>query len=314
MRKAAPDPVRAPLVGALPDLPMNLAALLSNATAALAATSPTPRLDAELLLAHALGWPRARLLAEREHAPTSVQAAAFGAMLTRRAALEPVAYLVGQKEFYGLDFYVDRRVLIPRPETELLVELALAEAAHLPPSTVHRPLLIADIGTGSGAIAVALAVQLPAATLYATDLSAEALAVAARNIERHSLGGRVRLLHGDLLAPLPEPADIIVSNPPYTVLAEVEANVRAHEPWLALEGGPDGAAIYRRLLAMLPAYLRPGGAVLLEIGAWQGELVAGLLRAALPDAEVRVRQDLAGHDRVVVASHNRSRSGNVKMV
>jgi len=314
MRKAAPDPVRAPLVGALPDLPMNLAALLSNATAALAATSPTPRLDAELLLAHALGWPRARLLAERDHTPTPAQAAAFTAMIVRRAVLEPVAYLVGQKEFYGLDFYVDRRVLIPRPETELLVELTLTEAARRPPSTVHRPLLIADIGTGSGAIAVALAVQLPAATLYATDLSAEALAVAARNIERHSLGGRVRLLHGDLLAPLPEPADIIVSNPPYTVLAEVEANVRAHEPWLALEGGPDGAAIYRRLLAMLPAYLRPGGAVLLEIGAWQGELVAGLLRAALPDAEVRVRQDLAGHDRVVVASHNRSRSGNVKMV
>ena len=318
MRKAAPDLVRAPTRGALPDLPMNLAALLSNATAQLAATSPTPRLDAELLLAHALGWPRARLLAEREHAPTSVQAAAFGAMLTRRAALEPVAYLVGQKEFYGLDFYVDRRVLIPRPETELLVELVLTEARrlmqHSALSTQHSALTLADIGTGSGAIAVALAVQLPAATLYATDLSVEALVVAARNVERHGLGGRVRLLHGDLLAPLPEPADIIVSNPPYTVLAEVEANVRAHEPWLALEGGPDGAAIYRRLLAMLPAYLRPGGAVLLEIGAWQGELVAGLLRAALPDAEVRVHQDLAGHDRVVVASHKRSNSENVKMV
>jgi len=297
---------------------LTIAESLHAATNRLRVTSPTPRLDAELLLAHALGWPRARLLAEREHAPTPAQADAFGAMLTRRAALEPVAYLVGQKEFYGLDFYVDRRVLIPRPETELLVELVLTEARrlmqHSALSTQHSALTLADIGTGSGAIAVALAVQLPAATLYATDLSAEALAVAARNVERHGLGGRVRLLHGDLLAPLLEPADIIVSNPPYTVLAEVEANVRAHEPWLALEGGPDGAAIYRRLLATISAYLRPGGAVLLEIGAWQGELVAGLLRAALPDAEVRVHQDLAGHDRVVVASHVPPTSAAVKMV
>jgi release factor glutamine methyltransferase len=272
--------------------------LLREAAEALAPTSPTPRLDAELLLAHALGWPRARLLAERAHAPSPAQAAAFAAMLARRAALEPVAYIVGQKEFFGLDFYVDPRVLVPRPETELLVELALAAASRLPPHA-SRP-LIADIGTGSGAIAVALAAHLPEATVYATDLSAGALAVAARNVERHGLTGRVTLLHGDLLAPLPGPVDLIVSNPPYTVLAEVEPNVLAHEPHLALEGGPDGAALYRRLLAMAPEYLRPGGAVLLEIGAWQGELVAGLLRQALPAATVSVHQDLAGRDRVVV--------------
>jgi release factor glutamine methyltransferase len=219
-------------------------------------------------------------------------------MVARRTALEPVAYIVGQKEFFGLDFFVDRRALVPRPETELLVQLALAHASRLMPRP--SPLLIADIGTGSGAIAVTLAAKLPGARLYATDLSADALAVAARNVERHGLTARVMLLHGDLLAPLPGPIDLIVSNPPYTVLAEVEPNVLAHEPHLALEGGPDGAALYRRLLANAPAYLRPGGAVLLEIGAWQGELVAGLLREALPAATVTVHQDLAGHDRVVV--------------
>jgi release factor glutamine methyltransferase len=189
-------------------------------------------------------------------------------------------------------------VLVPRPETEQLVELALREARRIVEQTAA--LAIADIGTGSGAIAVALALNLPAAQLYAVDLSADALAVARSNVARHGLDERVTLLHGDLLAPLPGPVDLIVSNPPYTVLAEVEPNVRAAEPWLALEGGPDGAAIYRRLLARAPAYVRAGGAVLLEIGAWQGALVAELLRAAFPQATVEVHQDLAGHDRVVV--------------
>jgi release factor glutamine methyltransferase len=275
-----------------------IAELLKSATDALRETSSTPRLDAELLLAYALGWPRARLLAERAHVPAPEQAASFAAMVARRAAQEPVAYIVGHKEFYGLDFFVDQRVLVPRPETELLVELALAAASRLTPHASR--LLIADIGTGSGAIAVALAAHLPEATVYATDLSADALAVAARNVERHGLAGRVRLLHGDLLAPLPAPVGLLVSNPPYTVLAEVEPNVLAHEPHLALEGGPDGAAVYRRLLAAAPRYLRPGGALLLEIGAWQSELVAGLLREALPSASVTVHQDLAGRDRVVV--------------
>lgn len=169
------------------------------------------------------------------------------------------------------------------------------------PLAGHRPITIADVGTGSGAIAIALAVSLPEARVFATDLSAEALAVARLNVARHGVAERVTLLHGDLLTPLPGPVDLIVSNPPYTILAEVEPNVRAHEPWLALEGGPDGAAVYRRLLADVGRYVRPGGAVLLEIGAWQGDLVAGLLREALPGAAVRVHQDLAGRDRVVSA-------------
>lgn len=285
---------------------MTLADLLRAAAARLANTSTTPRLDAEILLAHALGWPRARLLAERDHRPAAAQLTTFEAMLARRATQEPVAYIVGEREFYGLMFHVDRRVLVPRPETELLVELVVKRAsrARLPDTATAlapHPLTIADIGTGSGAIAVALAVQLPEAQIVATDLSEAALEVAARNVARHGVGDRVTLLHGDLLAPLPGPIDLLVSNPPYTILAEVEPNVRAHEPWLALEGGPDGAAIYRRLLAGVARSVRPGGAVLLEIGAWQGDLVAGLLREALPGAAVRIVQDLAGRDRVVCA-------------
>lgn len=294
---------------------------LLRAAAAELAASTTPRLDAELLLAHVLGWPRARLLAERDHSPAPAEATAFRELVARRAAGEPVAYLIGQRAFYGLDFYVDQRVLVPRPETELLVELALAIAraksgsaagaapldlraslaGRRPPPDAHAPLTIADIGTGSGAIAVALAANLPAATVYAVDISPEALAVAAINVERHGLTGRVQLLQGDLLTPLPGPVDLLVSNPPYTILAEVEANVRTYEPHLALEGGPDGADLYRRMLPALPAYLRPGGAVLLEIGSWQGELVSALLRTAIPDARVSLHQDLAGRDRVVIA-------------
>lgn len=273
--------------------------LLRAATTALAETSPTPRLDAELLLAHVLGWTRARLLAEHAHAPSSEQAAAFLALVARRAALAPVAYLTGHREFYGLELLVTPATLVPRPETELLVELALAEAQWRGPR--QPALTIADVGTGTGAIAVALAANLPHAQVYAIDLSAAALEVARANVERHGLADRVRLLHGDLLTPLAEPVDLIVSNPPYTILAEVEPNVLAHEPRLALDGGPDGAAVYRRLTAAIPQHLRPGGAVLLEIGAWQGELVAGLLRDALPGAAVSIHQDLAGLDRVVRA-------------
>jgi release factor glutamine methyltransferase len=276
----------------------SIAELLRSATARLSATSATPRLDAELLLAHALAWPRARLLAERAHTPEPDRAAAFVALLDARARGVPVAYLVGQKQFYGLDLLVTADTLVPRPETELLVELALAEAGRIPADDGLR---IADIGTGSGAIAIPLAVNLPGALVYAVDLSAAALDIARENVARHGLAARVQLRHGDLLAPLPEPVDLLVSNPPYTVLAEVEPNVRAHEPWLALDGGPDGAAVYRRLLAGVGAALRPGGALLLEIGAWQGALVSALAREALPGATISVHADLAGRDRVVRA-------------
>ncbi len=275
-----------------------VAILLRDAYTRLAQTSATGRLDAELMLAHLLGWPRARLLAERDHPVPDAVSATFAGLVVRRINGEPVAYLVGHKEFYGLDFGVDRRVLVPRPETERLVELALAAARRIA-ARRGGPLHIADIGTGSGAIAVALAIHLPNALVDAVDISPEALEVARANLARHGLAGRVRLLLGDLLGPLDAPVDMIVSNPPYTILAEVEPNVYAHEPHLALEGGPDGADLYRRLCAEAPAKLQPGGTLLCEIGAWQGELVAALARAAFPAAEVQLFQDIAGRDRVL---------------
>lgn len=282
-----------------------IAELLTSATHDLAATSSTPRLDAELLLAHVLAWPRARLLAEYRHRPDAAQVSAFEQLIARRRAGEPVAYLVGHKEFYGLELTVTPATLIPRPETELLVELALAEAQRISAQrpahcTVADTLTIADIGTGSGAIAIALATHLPAALIYAVDLSPAALAVAAENVARYGLIARVHLLQGDLLSPLPTPVDMIVSNPPYTILADVEPHVRAYEPHLALDGGPHGLAVYQRLLAAAPAALRSGGTILLEIGAWQGTSVVALARAAFPGAEVSLHRDLAGHDRVVL--------------
>ncbi len=283
-----------------PLMHQTIAALLRSASGQLRASSPTPGLDAELLLAYVLGCSRARLLAERNQPLAPAQVATFASLLERRAALEPVAYLVGQKEFYGLSFEVTPATLIPRPESELLVELTLAVARQLLPG--HTMLTLADIGTGSGALAVAVAAHLPAAQIYASDLSPTALAVAERNVRRHGLEQRITLLQGDLLEPLPGPVDLLLSNPPYTILAEVEPGVQAYEPHLALNGGAhDGGALYRRLVPALPTVLRPGGAVLLEIGAWQGALVCDLLRQSLPGATISLHQDLAGHDRVVVA-------------
>ena len=273
---------------------LTIRALLVAATRELHAASPTPRLDAEILLAHVLGWQRARLVAEQYVIPDPAAVCAFEALVARRARLEPVAYLVGHREFYGLDLLVDARVLVPRPETELLVGCALAVAAELSPAS------FADVGTGSGAVALALAHHLPAATVYATELSTEALAVAAANVQRCGVASRVRLLAGDLLSPVPHAVNIIVSNPPYTQLPMIAPGVARYEPHLALDGGPDGLAVYRRLIAQVPCWLLPGGALLLEIGATQAADVTALALASFPGARIAVYQDLAGWDRVVV--------------
>jgi release factor glutamine methyltransferase len=307
---------------------MRIAEVLVRAAQILESTSTTPRLDAELLLAHTLGWERVRTLAERASPLTEAQRAAFDALVARRMALEPVAYITGHKEFYGLDFVVSPAVLVPRPETELLVELALLVARRRTQDerrmtndgggsgrgdretrrqgddgrqTIDngQP-LIADVGTGSGCIAVTLAVYLPQALVYATDVSPEALAVARHNALKHGVDGRMHLVEGDLLEPLEAQFDLIMSNPPYTILSEIDENVRRHEPRLALDGGPDGLALYRRLLAAAPATLRPGGAVLLEIGATQGAAVADLARQYFPSTQIAIYKDLAGLDRVVV--------------
>jgi release factor glutamine methyltransferase len=284
----------------MPDSALTVAQALRSAAAALAALSSTARLDAELLLADVLQWPRSRVLAEYAQLLSPQQQAVFDALIARRMQREPIAYLLGRREFYGLEFSVDRRVLIPRPETELLVERALAFAAARP----GRRLRIADIGTGSGAIAVALAVHLPQAAIIAGDISHDALAVAAVNAARHQVSERISLRRGDLLDVIDAPVDLLISNPPYTLINDIEPGVAAYEPHLALDGGPDGLAFYRRLLAGAAAVLQPDGALLFEIGAWQGRDLLRMTAAALPHATLQILPDLAGLDRVVEARHD----------
>ncbi len=252
------------------------------------------RLEAEVLLRHVLGIDRAAFLMRRDDPLVGDAAERFAVLLERRLKREPLAYITGQREFYGLAMLVDRRVLIPRPETEGLVERTIALA--------HGAALIVDVGTGSGCIAIALAVHLPQARVIATDAAADALACARENAARHGVAERITLLHGDLLQPLQEQVDIIVSNPPYIPSQEIgdlAPEIAQYEPCAALDGGPDGLDVLRRLLAQTAGRLRPGGYVLLEIGAGQGNDVARIARTALPGATIAVENDLAGLERYV---------------
>ena len=273
-------------------------AIRQGATLLAPAAGEDARLEAEMLLRTALGLTRAQLYARLTDDAPPAALHRFHALLDRRLAHEPVSYLRGYKEFYGLEFRTDRRALIPRPETELLVELALAAARHRDPA-----LAIADVGTGCGCIAVALAAHLPGATVYATDVSPAALDLARENAARHNLAGRITFLAGDLLAPLPTPVDLIVANLPYVSAAELAAlppDIAGYEPLTALDGGPDGLQLIRRLLTMAPAHLQPGGAALLEIGWRQGEAAVALAREHFPAVRVTRHQDYGGRDRAVV--------------
>ncbi len=271
---------------------------LDRATAQLA-TVDSPRLTAEVLLAHTLGVSRAALFARPERVLTPAEESYFWGTVARRLAGEPLAYLVGEREFYGLAFRVDRRVLIPRPETELLVEEALRLAADRWPD---QPFWAVDVGTGCGAIAVAFAVHCPRARVLAVDVSPAALAVARLNIVRHRVQDRVFPVASDLLMALAGPFDLVLANLPYVPsgdLPTLAPEVAVYEPRLALDGGPDGLDVYRRFFATLPERVRPGGAVLCEIGAGQGEAAAGLARRTFPEAAISVRSDWAGHDRLL---------------
>lgn len=254
----------------------------------------TPRLDAELLVAHVLGLPRVQLYVQFDRPLSPTELTALRELIKRRQAGESVAYLIGKKEFWGLDLAVDARVLVPRPDTETLVEEARDRL-----SQVINP-TVADVGTGSGAIALALATLRPDARVLATDISPAALDVARENAAR--LGLPVAFAEGDLDAPLGAhaPFSLIAANLPYVPSGELgglPADVRS-EPALALDGGPDGLALVRRLIASAPSLLAPGGVLALEIGAGQAaDTAAALARAGLQD--VRVRRDLAGIDRVV---------------
>lgn len=260
---------------------------------------PTARLDAQVLLAHVLGVDRSWLFAHYEHVLTEDQAEQFMDLVVRRVAHEPVAYLVNHKEFYGIDLYVDSHVLIPRPETEMLVDQVLAEA------TIRggQRLIVADVGTGSGAIALAVAANAPNTHIYALDISTDALGVARRNVARCELSERVTLVRSNLLAKLPVRADIVVANLPYVTSNDyttLEPDVRNYEPVGALVGGSLGLDIITRLLRQLPKHVTPDAFVALEIGYNQGAAVIGLVETILPQAtQVELHRDYQGHDRVV---------------
>lgn len=266
----------------------------------------TARLDTYVLLEHVLGVERATLYAYPERPVTTEQEQAFLSLLARRMQREPVAYLTGHKEFYGLDFLVDARVLIPRPETELLVEAALhVIRERLATGTVP---VVADIATGSGAIPIAIAVEEPRlAVLYATDISADALAVARMNCHRHGVERRVHVLQGDLLEPLeslPTHIDILTANLPYVGTQEqslLARDVVAYEPHLALFSGPHGLDLLKRLFTQVQysAKLGSGSVLLLEIGYAQREPLIELLRITLPEARYEFKKDYAGWDRLL---------------
>jgi release factor glutamine methyltransferase len=264
------------------------------------AGADSPRLTAEALLAHVLGLARAQLLARPEHPVRPEEQARFHSLVARAAQGEPLAYLTGRREFHGLDFMVDARVLVPRPETELLVDRALAYLQSQP-ETADRH--VADVGTGSGCIAVTLAVKCPSARVTALDISEDALAVARLNAERHGVNGRVTFSESDLLASmryLSSAFQVLCANLPYVPSDELDTlPVVRHEPRRALDGGPDGLLWVRRLLVDAPRAMKPGGLVLLEIGAGQGGTAAALAREAFPRARVEVHPDYAGLDRIV---------------
>ncbi|MGC9400205.1 MAG: peptide chain release factor N(5)-glutamine methyltransferase [Anaerolineae bacterium] len=268
---------------------------LRRAAAQLRTATDRPRLEAEILLAHLLGRARVFLHAHPEMPLTARQIATYSAWIHRRAAHEPLPYLTGEIEFYGRDFTITPEVLIPRPETELLVETALAWTA------THEARRVVDVGTGSGCIAVTLATELRGLQVVATDLSAAALRVARVNARRHDVAARVSCVQADLLTPLSGPFDLIVSNPPYVTEGEwatLPPSVR-QEPRQALLAGPQGLDVIRRLLFQARSRLQPDGLLLVEIGERQGAAVRALAQATFPQAEVCLLQDLAGRDRLL---------------
>jgi release factor glutamine methyltransferase len=263
------------------------------------AASTLPHRDAETLLLHACGRDRAWLLAHPEADVEPAQAAAFAALAARRAAGEPLQYILGYTEFYGLRLRVTPAVLIPRPETELLVEQVLLWATQF---RDERTLRIADVGTGSGAIAITLATHLAGADITATDIAADALTIARANAVEHNCEARIRFAQTSLLEGVTEQRfDAIVSNPPYIPAgdaATMQHEVVAHEPHTALFAGADGLDVYRELIPAAHAALQPGGLLALEFGYGQREALTALLAAW---NDVRFIDDYAGIPRIVLA-------------
>jgi release factor glutamine methyltransferase len=253
-----------------------------------------PYLESEVLLRTILTIDRASLFVNIDTQLDPRYEPVYMDWIERRFQGEPVAYIIRKREFFKLDFYVDNRVLIPRPETELLVEQAIDF------SRKHRVETIADIGTGSGVIAVSLAVNLPGVFIYASDISGSALEVAGINCLKHRVAKRVFLAEGDLLDPLIEPVDILIANLPYVKKSDLALMPSAKfEPALALDGGEEGLDQIFRLGKQLGPKIKPGGCVLLEIGLGQGQAAADFLGGLYPFSEIEILPDLAGIERVV---------------
>jgi len=271
---------------------LNLRQALTSARETLATGNiEDPALESEILLRHVLAIDRAGLYSDLDRELNQRHEKNLSQILERRRRGEPSAYITGHREFYGLDFTVNHDVLIPRPETELLVDLTIKLARD------HKITKIADVGTGCGAIAVSLAKELPLATVYATDISREALVIARQNCVRHGVSDRLVLLRGDLLEPLGKTVDMIAANLPYVKESDLPAN--GHEPAVALDGGKDGLDQIKRLCRQVGRKLRRDGYLLLEIGQGQAEMVVDILCKAFPAPAIEVHKDLAGIERVV---------------
>jgi release factor glutamine methyltransferase len=256
--------------------------------------------EAELLLGHVLGMSKTQLYTEPERSLTSVETEHLCHLVRRRLAHEPAAYILGHCEFYGIDFYIDSHTFIPRPETELLVGKTVELAQRI--SHRGKQITIADIGTGCGAIAISLALALPQAKIYATDISASALQVAEINCWRHGVNSQVELLQGNLLEPLPQPVDMVVANLPYIrngEFGDLSPEIKDYEPTMALAGGKDGLDKIQQILEQMSGKLSHGACFLLEIGQGQGGIVTSLIKSYFPQANIELISDLGGIERVV---------------
>jgi release factor glutamine methyltransferase len=255
-------------------------------------------LGARVLAEHALGWTAERLLTDGGDAEPADFASRFDALVARRAAREPLPYIVGHREFWNLDFEVTPAVLIPRPETELIVEAALDIVAPGADAT------IADLCTGCGCVAIALARERPLARVIATDISESALAVARRNARRLGVADRIEILNGDLLEPITGACDVIVANPPYVaagVRSALQPEVRDHEPNLALFGGDDGLGMIDRLVRDAPARIRAGGSLVFEFGFGQDEEIERMIAQSRDLTLIDLKRDLQGIARTAIA-------------
>jgi len=275
---------------------MNLTEAIDWAVDALAAGCiDDPRFEAELLLTAALNIKKSELVLYQSKSVEDKNFKHYQELVRRRLKHEPTAYILGNQPFLGLNIIVNRTVLIPRPETELLAEQALKVTSH------ESPVIIADIGTGSGCIAVALAKGLPQAEVYAIDASNDALKVAKQNAEQYHVADRCHFIKGNLLEPLKEPVDLIVSNPPYIPSDEIkklQPEVKDWEPKQALDGGKDGLDYIRKIIAESPKHLKPNGRLMMEFGFGQAAEIEKLAAASFAKSEIV--QDYAGIPRILI--------------